>query len=270
MLDKTILDRLFSKERLSFCQDPERWFIRHNLHEEWKYFSKMSFEEIKLDLLIQKKGKPRCVVCGKVHYLPHTVAFREWRKTCSKECWYKERSFRQLGNKNSSHKMSKETKLIRDKNLSNLMKEKILNGTFTPNTQNRYTHHMIDFFWNGEKRKVRSTWELIYWVNHPDLLYENIRIKYFDSKFGKERIYIADFFNKTTNTVVEIKPRKFIDQLHDKRNAVEKNGFSYMIVTGEDILGDYSPDLHKEILKMVIDKESFRRKMKWYGKDYKD
>ena len=67
------------------------------------------------------------------------------------------------------------TMSVESKNeLSKLMKQKILDGTFTPNSNNRNTHW--DSYFKG--KKFRSSWEAIYYSLHPEALYESLRIPY--------------------------------------------------------------------------------------------
>jgi hypothetical protein len=104
------------------------------------------------------------------------------------------------GKNNGMHgrKMSIEDKEYRSK----LMKEKILNGTFTPNSNNRNTHWKSFY----KEKKYRSSWEALYQYFDVGAEYEKLRIKY---KFNKlEHIYIVDFVNHNTKTAIEVKPKE--------------------------------------------------------------
>lgn len=101
---------------------------------------------------------------------------------------------------------------------SKLMREKIASGEFIPNITNSWTH------WNsvvkdtsGKIKKFRSSWEACFWVSNPDLLYEYLRIPYYDSK-GIKRTYIADFFCTSSNTLFELKPT-----VHYKMQSIKIN-----------------------------------------------
>ena len=87
---------------------------------------------------------------------------------------------------------------------SNVLKEKIKNGEFTPNITNTWTHWDATIVLNENVYKFRSSWEAAFYVSNQHLLYEFIRIPY--KLNGKDRSYIADFFDEENNIVYEIKP----------------------------------------------------------------
>lgn len=83
---------------------------------------------------------------------------------------------------------------------SNNMKQLILEGKFSPNTSNRYSHFKVCF--NGIS--YRSSWELLFHYVNKEFEYEVLRIPY---KFNdKEKIYIVDFIDFKNKIVVEVKP----------------------------------------------------------------
>lgn len=86
---------------------------------------------------------------------------------------------------------------------SQKIKQKILAGEYTPNTQNRLTHKRLHSEITGIK-KYRSNWEVKYHEAYPHLLYEYLRIPYF---FNSVRhIYIVDFWDPISHVAIEIKP----------------------------------------------------------------
>lgn len=85
---------------------------------------------------------------------------------------------------------------------SKIMRDKILTGKFTPNSNNRNTHWNSEF--NG--KKYRSSWEALYQYSNPKAEYETLRIPYIHN--GKELIYIVDFIDHHSKIVVEVKPRE--------------------------------------------------------------
>jgi len=104
--------------------------------------------------------------------------------------------------------LSHETKQQKSK----LMKEKILSGQFTPNSNNRNTHW--DAYFNG--KRYRSSWECLYQFFDQDAEYESLRIRY---QFNnQEFVYIIDFVNHTTKQVIEVKPQEL---LTDKKTAAK-------------------------------------------------
>lgn len=135
------------------------------------------------------------------------------------------------GENNPVYRQTEETKKLTKIKQSNTMKLKILNGEFTPKTKNSRTH------WNSSVlcNFFRSSWEAIFWYKNQHLLYEKKRIEYFDTTTNKIRVYIADFFDESTNTVYEIKPLSLLDKFKDKKSATEKL-FNLKIITENDII----------------------------------
>lgn len=93
--------------------------------------------------------------------------------------------------------------------LSESLKKKILDGTFKPNITNRFTHFDAKVIKNNKEYKFRSSWEASFFLcqdlSYSD--YECLRIPYFEN--GKQRTYIADFYNSDNNILYEIKPTVF-------------------------------------------------------------
>jgi hypothetical protein len=121
---------------------------------------------------------------------------------------------------------------------SNLMKNKILKGEFTPNSNNRNTHWDAFF----DNKKYRSSWEALYQYLNPDAEYEKLRIPYYDE--GKEKIYIVDFIDYRNKLVVEVKPkelcsgRKFESKMRSLNLWAEKNNFRLLIVSKDWFLSN--------------------------------
>lgn len=137
-----------------------------------------------------------------------------------------------IGNSNSGvkngmfgYRMTLEEK----KKKSLLMKEKILSGKFTPNSNNRNTHW--DSYYKG--KKYRSSWEALYQYFDQDAEYEILRIPYLYE--NKELIYIVDFINRKTKTLIEVKPIEMIShkKMQEKISAVKKwcknTGYKFII-----------------------------------------
>lgn len=85
---------------------------------------------------------------------------------------------------------------------SKLMRELILQGKFTPNSNNRNTH------WNAtfNDKKYRSSWEALFQYINPTAEYETLRIEYYIDNSTK--IYIVDFVDHLNKIAVEVKPRE--------------------------------------------------------------
>lgn len=116
------------------------------------------------------------------------------------------------------------------KHKSECMKQLIVDGKFTPNSNNRNTHWKSSF----NEKSFRSSWEALYQCHMPDSQYEKLRIPYeFD---GKKYIYIVDFVDHKNKVVAEVKPsnllkdRKTIAKLEALNDWSKKNGYSFDIV----------------------------------------
>lgn len=121
-----------------------------------------------------------------------------WAKGLTQHTDDRIKQFAKFGEKNGMFgvKMSDENKVKHSKR----MKDSILNGSFTPNTNNRNTHWDAIYL----ERKYRSSWEAWYQYIDPESEYETLRIEYTLDDIRK--IYIVDFVNHRTKTVVEVKP----------------------------------------------------------------
>jgi len=88
------------------------------------------------------------------------------------------------------------------KTKSKIMKQKILLGEFTPNSNNRNTHWESTF----DNKPYRSSWEALYQYINQDADYEKLRIEYNINNTTK--IYIVDFVDHVNKQVIEVKPRE--------------------------------------------------------------
>ncbi len=131
------------------------------------------------------------------------------------------------GNPMYGTKMPNEAKQFK----SIAMKKKILSGEFTPNSNNRNTH------WDSYycDKKYRSSWEAVYQYFDPEAEYEKLRITYLFEK--KEYVYIVDFINYTTKTVVEVKPvtlcynnKKTVAKIKALKEWSVNNDYSLLLV----------------------------------------
>ena len=110
------------------------------------------------------------------------------------------------------------------------MKKKILNGQFTPNSNNRNTHWDSSF--NG--KVYRSSWEALYQYHNQNDLHEKLRIKY--TYKGKSHVYIVDFVNYETMIATEVKPKeccndpKFMAKYKALLKWAKDNNFTARIV----------------------------------------
>jgi predicted RNA-binding Zn-ribbon protein involved in translation (DUF1610 family) len=200
-----------------------------------------------------------------------TTKFRQYCPTCSEnEIWKSNYSTEQLkarGNKISTKKLEffksdrgKETaRIVGDKNSiklkqyfqtedgknarlkssehnSKIMKSKILDGTFTPNTKNSRTHFQIQH----DGMSFRSSWECMWYELNKQLLYENIRIPYVYN--GNSHAYIVDFEDPINKILYEIKPAEHLldSKFQAKQKAAEEwaknNEYEYKIITQYELV----------------------------------
>lgn len=112
---------------------------------------------------------------------------------------------------------------------SALMKERILTGTFTPNSNNRNTHWVSKF--NG--KTYRSSWEALYQYFNPYAEYETLRLPYTHNKLNL--IYIVDFIDHDKRIVTEVKPLEMLNDSKTKSkilaltNWARQNNYSVEI-----------------------------------------
>lgn len=158
-----------------------------------------------------------------------------------------------IGQNNPMSKTNYQDRTNLSKKQSSSMKQLILEGKFTPKSENRLCHLKLEY----KGQKYRSSWEIIFHYLNPNMLYEKIRIPY-KLKNGEEHTYISDFYDKTTNTIYEIKPDKIYNDLSDKMEAIKESikqntNYNY-IHLGDDwaksIQLDENCDINEKIVKM--------------------
>jgi len=130
--------------------------------------------------------------------------------------------------------------------LSVLMKQRIQTGEFTPNSNNRNTHW--DSYYRG--KKYRSSWECLYQYFDNDAEYETLRIPYFFE--NKEYIYIVDFVNHTTKTIVEVKPKEMLSnrktaaKIAAAREWGRDNGYSFVFADKQYLISKGLPEVRSD------------------------
>lgn len=118
-------------------------------------------------------------------------------------------------------------------NQSSLMKNLILSGQFTPNSNNRNTHWETTY--NGQK--YRSSWEALYQHHNTSAQYEVLRIIY--DWESKQRVYVVDFIDHVSKLVIEVKPRELCkgDKFAAKWSALQEwaktNNYKALLVDKE-------------------------------------
>ena len=113
---------------------------------------------------------------------------------------------------------------------SDLMKAKILDGSFTPNSNNRNTHW--DAVFDGTA--YRSSWEALYQYINKFAEYESLRIQY--ELNSKNHVYIVDFVDHHSKQVIEVKPKdlcpgeKFTPKMYSLDEWAKNNRYTVLLV----------------------------------------
>lgn len=169
------------------------------------------------------------------------------RKFCSRKCADLDFSRKQMGEFNTSHKMSEESKINMGLKISSKIIKRIKDGSFTPNITNSWAKSKIKVKINDDIKFVRSSWEAYFYILNPDLYYELIRIPYFDKKTKKYKNYITDFCDQEKKIIYEIKPKSKISENKEKIDSAKKwckdNHYLYQIITQEWIISRYEKNL---------------------------
>lgn len=114
---------------------------------------------------------------------------------------------------------------------SEQVKQRILNGEFTPKTTNRLNHSRIKY----DGHSFRSSWELAFYKDMKakgvNIEYETLRVAY---KFkGKNHVYITDFVDHDNKIVYEVKPKRLVEDpktMAKEQAAIEwckENGYTF-------------------------------------------
>lgn len=203
----------------------------------------------KIEFRTNRKSVKYCEVCSAEHsYLkgkrrPNEVVDKitasrlKWTRSKSGKSFYKK-----LGMKNSKHlkeyfKTSEGRKQIKKvaSIQSNLMKNKILNGEFTPNITNSFTHWVAEIEYDGQIKKFRSSWEACFWFSNPHLQYETIRIP-----LETGGCVITDFLDSHDRIIYEIKPTSFWRKQQHKIDVIIEyclqNNYKFIWINERNIM----------------------------------
>jgi hypothetical protein len=159
----------------------------------------------------------------------HSETTKSKISTSNKKTWTKDKRDK-LTKKNRARGIYKK--------MSDVMRNKILTGEFTPNTNNRYSNKKLYSELTG-LNNYRSSWEVMFHENNPHLDYELIRIPY--TYDNKERVYIVDFCDQVNKVLYEVKPREFVNQplnqskFEAARLWCRENDYAFKIITKEDL-----------------------------------
>jgi hypothetical protein len=241
-------------------------------------------------------NKHYCKICSNEISIFSKQKNGDWgyNNFCSKSCMYKDPNryteeviSKQTENRNKTmqklladetwakeykSKISKKSKEYYNdpenrKKQSDVMKEKIKNGDFTPCIRNSLTQKTLEY----KGFKFRSRYEIIFFMYHYDFLknknieYETLRIPY--TYKNSEHTYIVDFIDRENNIVYEIKPKdlKLKDKNLEKElaliNWAQNNQYTYYSIT-EDQLNLYYNNMKIENFEIDLLNE-FKDRYKW-------
>lgn len=150
--------------------------------------------------------------------------------------------------------------------ISNTHKKNIKEGKYTPKSSNYIHHTPIHFKVNDEYIIARSSWEVVYKLQNPTFIYEKIRLNYFDSNKSKWRIYITDFYDASTNTIIEIKPNVYVDMIRDKKKAVIDNGYNFLVISENYFKSNIDIDMISILENSVINYDKVKHRFNWVKK----
>lgn len=191
---------------------------------------------------------------------------------CSRECYVKNLSLRQIGDKNSSHKMSLETFESMRKNNSEFMKSQISKGLFKPNITNSWAKSKCSLIINDTKRFFRSSWEAFFNLVNPHLEYEKLRIPYIHD--GNNHTYIVDFIDDLNRIIYEIKPsgfKNFNKNSSKEVYAIEwcrNNDYSYTQI--DESWFKINFPINKHLLNDQEEGNDIKRKLKKFNESKKN
>lgn len=266
---------------LNFINMSKKGFSQYSEDNKIKYFNenglsdyvellKLPTSEICYKLYVIKNGIPTCKVCGT--HLTKLGRGTYPNSACSDKCLRSIRSSNMKGTNNSCHKMTAETKSAAHAKQSITMKKLILENKFTPTTNNYKIFGTLKFNINGKSLNFRSLWEIIYYfLNIDSIEFESIRIPYFDKSEKSNRIYISDFFDRESNTIIEVKPTKYQYTLDNgKIDGVVSAGYNLCIID-ETYFDNILPtiDISELILNIKsasLDYDKIKNRILWLNK----
>lgn len=138
------------------------------------------------------------------------------------------------------------------------MKEIIESGKFTPKTENRLNRWKAEY----KGKTFRSSWELCFYYLNPECFYEKLRLRYYDNKKQKDRIYIVDFVDEINKIIYEVRPKTLQHTMTDKMVSVNKymsdNNYTFKFIDEDYIKSvknlieqsDICDDIKQKIMKV--------------------
>lgn len=211
---------------------------------------------------------PECnETCEYVRW-PNTKFKTGYKKYCSTKCLHRHRSIKQTGKNNTCHKITKEQRLDMNYRQSQCVKNKILNGEFTPNITNSWAGSRVQLLINNSIQKYRSSWEAFFHLCNNELEYEQLRIKYiYDDNWHN---YITDFVDHKNKVIYEIKPHsnkekpKNLAKFEYAIKWCKENDYIFEIISNDWFIENYNKMKH--LLDNQEDKLIIEKRLKQFEK----
>jgi hypothetical protein len=156
--------------------------------------------------------------------------------------------------------IGKQRKIEMGNKVSITMKQKVLDGSFTPKVRNSRTHFEAQVEINGIIHKFRSSWEACVFLSNSHLKYEKLRMKYINEN-NENHIYITDFVDYENKVIYEIKPSPHLEEFKYKLIGLQEyckiNNYNYIIITEFNIMkfvkiSDFKSDFNKIQLNKMM------------------
>jgi len=197
--------------------------------------------------------------------------FGNHKDFCSLKCNNKWLSESRKGEKNPIHRISDENRKKWKQTLSNQVKQRIKDGTWTPNVTNSWCHsrYKIKFKRNNKiiEQKVRSSWEAFFQLLNINYLYEKLRIPYLYNDNWHN--YIVDFINNDKKEVIEIKPKS---EEYKEINIIKKNSLLKWCKNNNYTYISINEDYFKKIIwdKSILDDQPDKLKLMKFKKYFNE
>lgn len=276
-------------------KNAEHYIHIQNLIKDFFGYESANYNKIFYDLN-HKDELHLCKICNNkiTKFTKQKNGLWNYNTFCSKDCMYKDpdRYSDEIIKKQTDARNVTMKKLLSDENwaneyknklsikskefysnsenriyLSNMMKEKIKNGEFTPSVRNSLTHKNIEY----KNFKFRSRYEILFFMYHYEFLdnknieYETLRIQYeYNNNFHN---YIVDFIDHKNKNVYEIKPNDL--KLKDKNlvkelaliNWASNNNYTYYSITENQLKIYYNEMKNKNFEINILN--DFKRRYSW-------
>jgi hypothetical protein len=211
-----------------------------------KYSNKLTTEDynkIHTDILflpknICKKNK------GQIDFFKNSEKVKKWREKNSYTHKALDRSWVRNRTKEQREKINKK--------ISESQKKNILEGKFTPQ-KNYRTKRNFPCYIDDKEYLFRSSWEICFFISHPNLKYEILRMPY--EKDNKVKIYIPDFIDYDNKIIYELKPkRQYLNQIEKMDAAIKwclEHNYKFIWINEFNLLSYVNVNDNKDERNMI-------------------